>query len=352
LLASFITVGDKFACAADLTNKLICWGETAPLMLPMDPLRVRDIAAGQGFVCAIDTSGAVQCFGQAPQLPAGKYSTINAGFGRVCAVRATSGGVCVGPKEQQFEGAIRRFAVGKASVCAHLLKNELSCKGASSAGQLKVPLDTTKAHAQSAARPNKISATLWLDFLEQFPQVKLPASFRRDSEVSLGDRLPARFEPLVSEDPNRFRTGVGFSLPFEALGVTLFDLERRQLSLYIFKDRALVDHFALIKWSPETVGPGDDSPTSIRKLVTRESVITADASIESVQYEGQETTSYVKKHQDGSRPISSINCQIQKSSWVSTLTPTAKTSRTGGQAKNHYGAIDQKGCAGHFPFME
>jgi hypothetical protein len=355
LKAQFIAVGGNFACAADPTRRLVCWGETMPLMLPIDPLVVKDIAAGQRFLCVLTPDGAPQCFGEGPRLPEGRYSTVNAAFEQVCGITMSGSLACAGTVPGPIEGDTRRFAIGKQSLCAHLLKNELQCIGLSAFGQLTVPEEQKSVPPAPELKigDSTVSAGLWLSFLEMFPQQKLPQDFQLGSEISLGDRVPARFEPLLGDDPNRFRVGVGFEFPHHTIGVTLFDLKERALFLYLFQDGRRVDQFALLKWNKsngEVVNAAEGTGTQTREALSRIARINKDGAIESEELSGVEKSPWVKAHEDGSRPVSLIDCQIQQTTWTNEITPTGKTNRKSAHTKRAYAAMDKEGCKGRAPF--
>jgi len=347
MLAEFITVGANFACAADPTRKLICWGETAPLMLPIDSLRVKDIAAGATFLCTLNQEGRAKCFGQGPRLPEGVYAGINASYDEVCGVLVGGGGVCAKSGEK-FEGSIRRFAVGKNSVCSHLTRNHLECRGATNHKQLSPPMGEADEGERPTA-PGTVGAETWLDFLALFPRVEGQLTFGRKTALDLGGRLPPEFEPLVSGDPNELRTGVRFPLPSERVGITFFDLKKRELVLYVYAGRKRIESFALLRWSESPLGEVSEIE-SLREASGRESIVDAEGVIHITELTGKEVTRFVKRHQDGRRPVSSRDCKIGKVSWNAKFPksgPSARVAATNGQ---EYGAVDKDGCGARFPF--
>ncbi len=350
--AEFIALGARFGCAADPTRRLVCWGTDAPL-LPVDPIRVQELAAGATFVCALEEEGAVRCFGNGPRLPEGKYVSLDAGFETVCGVTTGGEAICQGAVGDRLRGRVRAFAIARASVCALSDDGTVACRGDSNFGQLDVPRrDAEEIERLAGGEPElapRVDAELWLKFLEEFPSRELPLSFDGTAKVALFDRIPPEFEPLVGDDPNRYRSGVGFELAHGIVGVTAFDLEERVLRLLLFRDRRRIAVYDVLnienQSSPETKPGGQPS---VKKAAGVQALVTSPSTIEVSVYEGREKTSPSAKSV-GAGSSESSECTIDKSIEVIRLRPAGPPERSERKMKRAFESKDG-GCGSRFPF--
>lgn len=298
--AQFVTAGRRFACAADPTERLVCWGHEAPL-LPIDPVRVKEIAAGARFFCFLNEGGEVRCLGQGPRLKERRYAALNAGYETVCGITTDGAGYCAGKVEMQTAGPVRQFAVGESSVCAHRQDGRIECWGDATDEQLKVPTATDTDLSVPAVpkeeTERRVDPALWLEFIDLFPPQEVPLVFDEKATISLSDRVPAKFEPLVSGDPNQFRSGVGIKLGHDILGLTLFDVEGRVLLLYLYRERTLLGAHELLRWDqgnepvkekPDGTAEGRGDASALRSLIT------TTETIEVASFKGEEQVFYVK----------------------------------------------------------
>lgn len=360
--AEFVTVGDGFACASDPTARLVCWGPEAPL-LPIDPFRVKDTAAGAHVLCYLTEDGSSHCLGKGPRLGDRRYAALNAGYETVCGITTASAGYCFGKVEVQTSGPVRQFAVAESSVCAHRQDGRIECWGDASESQLVVPTEArlatekrgpgSSAPVQMAEASLQVDAALWLEFLELFPSKELPLTFDEREPISLGDRVPAKFEPLILRDPNLLRAGFGVALAHDIVGLTLFDLEKRALLLHLYRARRLISTHELLRWD-QTAEPlkeaAGGSGVLRRAAKLLRSLVTTKDTIEVTLLDGKEVISYAKRVGDGTREVAQARCDIEKKTYVLRLLPTAETRKENEKVTRDYGATDRVGCGARLPF--
>lgn len=359
----YVTAGNTFACASDPTDRLVCWGPDAPI-LPIDPFRLKDVAAGSHFLCYLEEDGSPRCLGKGPRLPERTYAAVSAGYETVCGIAPDGTGQCFGRVEMQTKGPVRTFAVAEASVCAHRQDGRIECTGDDTEGQLVVPTEARLSHVKGEARaksmptPEKesprVEAALWLEFLELFPSRDVPLAFDEKQTFDFGDRIPVKFAPLIGADPNRFRAGIGVKLDHQIVGVSLFDLEERVLLLHLYQERRLMRVHELLRWEQKAdpVKDGTGGTQVVRRTATlQRSLITTGQTIEVMRLEGKEAVSYGKQKGDGTRERSSARCDVESTTYALRLLPDATTRKESEKSRPEVKTSDPSGCGTRLPFQ-
>ncbi len=351
LKAKYFVVGGGFACAADEAARLRCWGKTSGLGLPAEPPLVRDLAAGKDFVCYLTEHKELSCLGSAPKVPKGTFAAIAAGFGQLCAVSDTNQAQCFGDHEVSLDG-VARISVGSSSVCAINDQGIVRCAGQGSFSELAAPIPANEPDPV-AQQAKPLSNGAFATFVKLFPQVKLPYALDRSAVFDFGDRLPAQFSWLVGGDANVYRTGVRIPTETGAVAVTLLHLPTGMIQLHTFSADGKPAKLRTLAGRDAESGPTEDAAdgTGMRTISVQavESVVTAEGLVETTSYEGEEVTHYVKKHLDGSRPISRISCKISGTKARDALRADGQFVRKSAQVLPARSTTDNKGCQGAWP---
>lgn len=193
-------------------------------------------------------------------------------------------------------------------------------------------------------------------FLSHFLEEKLPLDLSRDGTFILGDRLPSRFNPWLKGRANDYRAGSMVTLPSTLKLLTLAHLGTARVILQIYSadGKPLVQRTvtAFEGSNGALVGQEDLTGISTRYAKTIETRIDAKEVLQTIQSEATESTYYVKRHIDGTRPISKISCQTSGVKSRDELTAGGQFKRLDAEVLPTRSTTDEKGCPDTWPLVD
>lgn len=190
-------------------------------------------------------------------------------------------------------------------------------------------------------------------FVALFPEAKLPQAFDRGAKFEVGDIVPEQFGDLVGGAPSDFRIGVRLPMSSGAVALTLLHLPTGKLELHTFTADGAPAKYRTIAHRKTEMGTTEDSAdgTGRRKSSAKstETLVTDQGLLEGKSFEGEEITHYVKKHLDGSRPVSRIECTISGATWTDSIDKWGNFLRKNAKIVPTRSTTDAKGCQGAWP---
>lgn len=138
-----VVLHDRFACALDVDQHVICFGDGAPAV-PAD-LRATALAAGAGHACSVARDGKVSCWGKgAVDPPNDRFISLSCASAQCCGITHKHGLACWGPPDQLRAPPTGNFdsvAVFDDHSCAVRTGGGTECWGNNDDGQCNVPQD-------------------------------------------------------------------------------------------------------------------------------------------------------------------------------------------------------------------
>jgi hypothetical protein len=97
-----VVLRNWFACALDVDQHVICFGDGAPAVRP--DLRATALAAGRGYACSVARDDKTSCWGNgAVDPPRDRFISVSCERAQCCGITAKHGLACWGPPNQMRE---------------------------------------------------------------------------------------------------------------------------------------------------------------------------------------------------------------------------------------------------------
>ena len=176
VLASFVEVGNGFACALDNKGEIHCFGDNNDFgqisNVPEGLFSYLDV--GFDHACAVDIQGALTCWGRntigQTDVPEGIYKLVSVGQNHTCALDTSGVATCWGDESLEVianipDQQLVELHSGEDFVCAITVSGEISCWGRSAEGQITIhsglvqQLDVGTSHACAVMRDG--SSSCW-----------------------------------------------------------------------------------------------------------------------------------------------------------------------------------------------